>query len=101
MNEPITLNTWTNFCVTYDGSSNVSGLKLYKNGVLKTTDNYNNGYTKMNQNTDPLYIGRRSYSAVGYFSGGQDELAIWKNRVLTPTEVLDIYNKGVAGIPLI
>lgn len=100
-------NAWEHFVITYNGSSTIGGLKIYRNGFLVPFgggggSNISYGtYTKMPASTDPLYIGRRSYGAVGYFSGGQDELAIWKNRILTPTEVLDIYNKGMAGNALI
>lgn len=30
-----------------------------------------------------------------------DELAIWKNRELTATEVAELYNKGNSGNPII
>lgn len=96
------LNTWEHYVITHDGSLADTGFKLYRNGILDAGFSISYGTPTVSpQNTDPLYIGRRSYGAVGYFSGGQDELAIWKNRVLTPTEVLDIYNKGVAGNALI
>lgn len=100
--EAQSLNVWQHFAVTYDGSSTIEGLKLYKNGILKATDNFNNGYIKMNQNTDSLIIGKRSYgTTTSFYNGRQDELYIWKNRILTPNEILDAFNLGNAGFSLI
>lgn len=46
--------------------------------------------------TTPFAVGGNAAGSVGYLDGLIDELGIW-NRVLTPTEVSDLYNSG-AGL---
>lgn len=100
------LNTWTHFVYTDNGSGAVGSGKIYRNGVLDTNLNQNTGgtYTRMNNGTMFTRIGHASFnlnSLNGKHRGLIDELAIWKNRELTATEVLELYNKGNAGTPII
>lgn len=98
------LNTWEHFVITYDGTSVIGGIKMYRNGVLDTGINVSYGgiaYTKMTPKTDNVILGRRSFAASGYYLGRQDEFYIWKDRVLTDSEALDIYTKGNSGQTLI
>jgi hypothetical protein len=90
-------NTWYNIIVTYDGSGNNSGLKVYVNGVLPTqTLDPVGTYVGMSNTTSPFTIGS---FASGYddFDGKIDEVHVWKNRELTSAEVLEIYNTENAG----
>lgn len=102
---PISLNTWYHLCYTDNGSGAIGSGKLYINGVLNTVINKNVGgtYTRMNNGTQPLILGIDGWSFDSNLKhkGLIDELAIWKNRELTPTEVLELYTKGNAGKPII
>ena len=90
-------NTWYNIIVTYDGSGNNSGLKVYVNGVLPTqTLDPVGTYVGMSNTTSPFTIGSFA-SGLDDFDGKIDEVHIWKNRELTSAEVLDIYNTENAG----
>lgn len=93
------LNTWNHFVITYDGTNG----KIYINGVLQaTTTVYGGSYTRMINTPAYIRIGsNRSTAANTAQLGITDELAIWKNRELTATEVAELYNKGNAGLPLI
>lgn len=100
---PFNLNTWYHICYTDNGSALTSGCKLYINGVLSNTVQSGSGvYTRMNNGTSPTKIGLSwNLSANLKHKGLIDELSIWKNRELTATEVLELYNKGNAGLPII
>lgn len=99
------LNTWTHFTYTDNGSGAVGSGKMYRNGVLDTNINQNVGgtYTRMNNGTNLTRIGMNSWVAnvILKHRGLIDELAIWKNRELTATEVLELYTKGNLGNPII
>lgn len=98
-------NTWTHFVYTDDGSGAVGSGKMYRNGVLDTNINQNSGgtYTRMNNGTNITRIGINSWAESSALKtrGLIDEVAIWKNRELTATEVLELYTKGNSGNPII
>jgi len=102
---PFSFNTWYHVCYTDSGNSSVGSGKLYINGVANVNINQNVGgtYIRMNNGTNITRIGIDSWSASPAFKhrGLIDELAIWKNRELTATEVLELYTKGNAGTPII
>jgi hypothetical protein len=92
---PFSANTLTHIVVTYDGSATYSGFKYYYNGILNTTVGVNNTLGT-NDTPNPsaynLNIGRRPLGQY-YYSGILDELAIF-DRVITATEVTELYNSG-------
>ncbi len=92
VNGNTTLNTsWNHVCVTYDGSSNASGIKLYLNGVAETTSS--TGQTSITgtlSNSHPVNIGARNSSDL-FFNGSIDEVAVF-NRALNTTEIAALYN---------
>ena len=103
---PFNINTWYHICYTDSGNASVGSGKLYINGVANVAINQNVGgtYTKMNNGTNLVRVGYPSWSPPPINSkhkGLIDELLIYKNRELTATEVLELYNKGNAGIPII
>lgn len=101
---PFNINTWYHICYTDNGSGLISGCKLYINGVLSNSIQESVGvYTRMNNGTQPIRIGQAGWDLSPNLKhkGLIDELAIWKNRELTATEVLELYNKGNAGTPII
>jgi hypothetical protein len=83
--------TWYNIVVTYDGLT----LKMYVNDTSVGTNSENGTYIGMVNGTDNPLISR----GTTHFDGLIDEFIIY-NRELTASEVTDIYNKGLAGIPL-
>ena len=94
-NNKITLNAWNFVVVTYDGSGNRSGISIYINGVSQTlTLSGSTTLTPVN-GTDSTIIGSRSDAATT-LTGNMDEVGIW-SRVLTSSEVTQLYNSG-AGI---
>jgi hypothetical protein len=93
------LNTWNHFALTFDG---INGT-CYINGVAQTTTNSIIGtYSRMQNTSAILRIGSNSTTATNTAQLGRiDELAIWKNRELTATEVAELYTKGNLGNPII
>lgn len=103
---PFSLNTWYHICYTDSGNASVGSGKLYINGVANVAINQNveGTYTRMNNGTNLARVGYPSWSpppASSHHKGLIDELAIWKNRELTATEVLELYTKGNLGTPII
>ena len=95
--EGISLNEWTQFTVTYDGSSQARGLRLYVDGREQEVDVvYNKLYKsfhpvngKYEPTERPLRIGKsyRSFSGDnGIFTGRVDDIRIY-SRALTGLEV--------------
>jgi hypothetical protein len=102
---PFLLNTWYHICYTDSGSGAIGSGKLYINGSLNTAINANSGgtYTRMNNGTNITRIAMNSWTPAASLKhrGLIDELAIWKNRELTATEVAELYTKGNLGNPII
>jgi hypothetical protein len=82
----VNVNTWSHILITYSGA-NVS---FYVNGVFNNTV------------ATPFWaeFGAYGYTSIGaftnsslFFNGTIDEVAIW-NRVLTSTEITELYNSG-------
>ena len=86
--------TWTHIAVTYDGSSNASGIKIYVNGVAETVTVIEDALDEWDEVTDNLYVGARGGSA-DFFKGDIDELAIFTGS-LSANSVSSIYNGGHA-----
>jgi hypothetical protein len=102
---PLSFNNWFHFVYTDNGSGSVGSGKIYRNGILFTEINQNIGgtYTRMPNGTNLTRIGMNSWTPASNFKhrGLIDELAIWKNRELTATEVAELYTKGNLGNPII
>tara|TARA_R110000782_G_C14670199_1_gene398901 strand:+ start:18 stop:761 length:744 start_codon:yes stop_codon:yes gene_type:complete len=93
------IGNWQHFTITYDGSQAFSGLNVYENGVSQTLTDISSGtYLGMANGSQPINIGSRSWSpSSGEFNGKLDEFHVWKNRKLTSSEVLNMYNTENAG----
>lgn len=89
----LTTGTWFNLVLTYDGSKTASGVKFYSNGVLKTNDTpSSNNLTGTIATTGLLSIGCRTGGS-SFVNGIMDEIGVW-SKVLTLTEVTELYNAG-------
>ena len=78
--------------VTYDGSKNTSGIKIYVNGISKSFSSFNN-FTGSSSNTISSKIGSFPLNSYYYFNGIIDDLSVF-NKQLTSTEVTELYNSG-------
>lgn len=100
---PFVINTWYHICYTDTG---VSGQELwYVNGVaISITREQGGTYVHMGTNTADSAFGISNWDLTAdtnKHKGLIDEAYIWKDRVLTPTEILDAYNLGNSGSALI
>lgn len=91
---------WYHVAVTVD-RDNPNGVVFYINGVPTGTTYNPTGRTGSLVNDFDLNIGATNYeefpgTAPQYFRGRLDEIEIFK-RVLSPTEIFDLYNAGEAG----
>lgn len=83
------LNTWTFCVITYDASAGADNLKFYKNSTNVANFTETGGLCL---STAPLRLGATPMSA-WYYNGYLDEVSIW-SRVLTGSEITDLYNSG-------
>jgi len=87
----LTTATWYTLMVTYDGSVDVSGLKIYKDGVVLTPDSTTNTLTAgTTTNTDALQMAQSSGTKL---NGEQYWYTIWSSE-LTAAEALAFHNSG-------
>lgn len=92
---PIANGTFYHFCITYNGSGTAAGIKIYFNGVLQTSTDASVGvYTTMPIANQVERIGVLWDGTLRPGMMRIDELAIWKNRELTATDVSKLYNSG-------
>lgn len=84
---------WVEFLVTYDGSTNASGVVWYRDGLATAPQISADMFTLNASSAESFNLGRRRSSNNLHFSGNLMHLRIW-DRVLTPAEVLAAYNNG-------
>lgn len=91
-------NNWGLDCVTYDGSGNAAGAKLYTNGVLNSMTVQNDTLASNDSTTTglPFLNGKNIANSDDYFDGQEDEISIW-NVALSATEVNEVYHWGRPG----
>ena len=85
----LSLNTWYNVILTYDGSGTTGGINLFLNGATEsfTGSGSNSGGVSNSENFE---IGART-GAVDVMDGKIDEVALW-NTGLSSDAVTEIYN---------
>lgn len=92
------LSSWNFIVITDDGSGTVSGMNIYVNGTLRSKTNISVGtYVRMNNGASITRIGLNSYSitdATRAHQGYINNIGVWKNRVLTASEIRYLYNTG-------
>jgi hypothetical protein len=88
----LSIGTWYNLIVTYDGSNNINGLNIYINSSIDNTVVQSDIplITSMQVPNRPLEIGRLSNNS-RYVNGKVSNLSIY-NKELTQSEVLQNYN---------
>jgi len=83
-----TYGVWTFWTCVYNVANNT--MYLYRDGGLVNSTISTQGAP--GSNTNALMIGRHyGGTRSDYLDGSVDEIAIW-NRVLTPTEISNLYN---------
>jgi len=82
-----TENIWYHIVLTYDGSRNTDGVKIYINNIIGQNGGTNTlkDYTDTTINSDPFYIG---------FTDGVYDLFRFYDKELTASEVSQLYNSG-------
>ena len=84
---------WNLVNITYDGSKNASGVKIYFNGVNKTLTTITNTFTLSSYVAlGGVGLGY-TVSSIAWLNAIVDEIGIW-SKVLTATEVIELYNSG-------
>jgi hypothetical protein len=89
----VTPNVWHHVVMTYDGSVTLAGLNLYVDGVLQTASQTTNNLTGSILAATDLKIGTDEPGQGDSFTGTVDDVRIY-NRVLSATEILNLYNDG-------
>ena len=88
----INANTWYHIVGTYDGTSNVSGMKIYINGVEESTNTISNTLTSSTLSNQRTLLGiRRLSPPPDPLRGNIANVQIY-NRALSAQEVLQNYN---------
>jgi len=87
---PAKANTWYHLVGTFDRHLATKNIKLYVNGVLKDVDNKITVATTVDT---PVKVGAEYTVTADFFPGWIDEVRIY-NRVLTPGEILSLYEMG-------
>lgn len=81
---------WKSVAVTYDGSSNANGVRMFVDGVEVPFSIVNNNLSGSLVNTSFLAIGARYIGSTNsHFNGNIDEVAAY-NRALSPSEIFDL-----------
>lgn len=80
-----------NLCVTYDGSSSTSGMKIYKNGNLLSVSSIYNNLNSSISLLDEFRLGANSSGSPLPLNGNIFNVKIY-NKELLSTEVLQNYN---------
>lgn len=83
---------WHHCVFTYNGSKSASGVKIYTDGTSGSSTS-SDTLTGTVSNAFDFNIASRNAGADFFFTGNIDEVAIF-NRVLTGTEVTELYNSG-------
>jgi hypothetical protein len=90
----IHLNSWTHVLVTYDGSSQAAGIKIYINGELQETEIEVNQLNNTIRTSVPLKVGQRHRSA-RLDAVGISDVRIYRT-LLTSDEAADLAAAGRA-----
>lgn len=89
-----TLNAWQHIAMTMDCTTNTT--KFYKNGTLMTTTNFYVGVPGIINGGCEIRLGSQFFTATANdgFDGQLSKLMIWEGKILTQSEVTEIYSQG-------
>jgi len=90
----VVIGTWATIAVTYNGSSQASGVSHYINGIIDTPVTAHDTLSATIQNTVALKFGARGATSGVFFNGDMAEVAIF-SRALTAQEIADISNNVI------
>ena len=93
------IGVWYHFTFTYDGSGMSSGIKTYVNAVVGGVQSEGGIYTKMQNTTSNLVLGKFSYLNLLPLNGYLDCVRIW-NKELTQAEISLVATDELAGIDI-
>lgn len=95
----VTYSSWANFCITWDGTLNGSGINLYIDGTdQRDAGSLTDGSTSVKSDAaDPVYIMNRQ-GLTREHVGDYAYIAIW-DRVLNSTERATARNDGPLDVP--
>ncbi len=93
-NNKVIIDSWQHLVLTYNGSTNASGVIIYVNGTSVGGMNIDADTLDTNFTFWDTFIG--GGGGVNTFNGSIDEFGIW-NVTLSASEVSDLYNNG-AGL---
>lgn len=87
-NNSLSLNQWQHVCASYDGTSSISGARIYVNGGSKSLTPVKKTLTGSILNNNNVIIGDRNKNMP--FIGNIDDVRIY-NRVLSSSEIYSLY----------
>lgn len=96
----ISANVWTHLCMTWDGGTTASAIKLYQNGTQVDTTNDNGGtFTAVSTDSVHFWIGAQEYlgGPNGLMTGALDEVRVY-SRALAATEIQSLYTLGQSDL---
>ncbi len=85
--------SWHHLVATYDGTASSSGMTLYVDGVVVTTNAADNGTPSAMTNTDSFNFGTRTDGGSNFYTGALDEVVVYDVE-LAASDVSDLYNNG-------
>jgi len=94
----IDFGVWQHVVVTWDGTGNGSGLKMYKNGTSLSLSTSNGVGSRVSDASNGLVIGNRSVISNRDFDGSIDDVRLY-NRVLSAQDISDLFALGSGGTP--
>jgi mono/diheme cytochrome c family protein len=104
--EDLKAGQWQHVCVTYSGSGNTGGLRIYIDGVVKQTDDAANSLKSTIRTTVPFKIGQR-HSSSGVDGTGIQDVRLYGralaadevSRLVSGTRAAWLASRGAAQLP--
>jgi hypothetical protein len=90
--------------ITYDGSGNNNGIKIYVNGILTGSSNIQSGtYVRCNSQNISTFLGQLNLSGspTRYLKGTLDEFVFFREKELSQAEINQIDNLWLNNNPIL
>jgi hypothetical protein len=89
-----TLDEWQYITVTWDGTTNATGIRMYRNGVeISYNESQDGSGARTPDETYGIRLGCNT-ALDSIYKGSMDDMRVY-NRVLTEAEIKQLYNEGV------